>query len=76
VFLELISLLPPNSLYHDLWPKILDLKMPRALALSLLGSLHEDQEKRNTFEELFLLLSSAEGSEIADQDNEEYADYF
>jgi serine/threonine protein kinase len=76
VFLELISLQPPNTLYRDLWPKILTLEMNQTLLLSLMGTLHDAQESRMTFDELFLMLSCVEAKEIADQDNEEYAAEF
>jgi hypothetical protein len=76
VFLELISSLPPNCLYHDLWPMILDLDMPRVLSLSLSGTLQKDPTKRNTFDELFQLLSSEEGKKIADHVDEENAAEF
>jgi hypothetical protein len=69
-------LLPPNSLYHDLWPRILELDMPGVLSLSLSGTLQKDPTKRNTFDELFQLLSSEEGKKIADQDDEENAAEF
>jgi hypothetical protein len=76
VFLELISMLPPNSLYYDLWPKVMELEMPAALSLCLSGTLQEDPDRRNTFDELFQLFSSEEGKRIADQDYEEYAAEF
>jgi hypothetical protein len=69
-------LLPPNSLYHDLWPRILELDMPGVLSLSLSGTLQKDPTKRNTFDELFQLISSEEGKKIADQDDEENAAEF
>jgi serine/threonine protein kinase len=77
VFLELMSLLPPNTLYRDLWPKVLNLvEMPQVLSTILTGTLHDFQGSRNTFDELFQLLSSEDGKVIEEMDNEEYADEF
>jgi serine/threonine protein kinase len=76
VFLELCSLHPPNFLYRDLWPMVLDLQMPKVLTLSLTSTLQEDPEKRKTFNELFVMLNGVEGREIAEQDNEEFAEDF
>jgi hypothetical protein len=70
VFLELMSMHPPNTLYSELWPNVLELAMPRALFLSLTGTLDIDPAKRSTFAELFIMLSGEEGKKIADQDNE------
>jgi serine/threonine protein kinase len=76
VFLEMISLLPPNTLYFDLWPKVLDLDMPPVLSMSLSDTLQKDPLFRKTFEELFVLLSSKEAKEISEQDNEEHNEEF
>jgi uncharacterized protein with von Willebrand factor type A (vWA) domain len=67
---------PPNTLYRDLWPMILELEMPLVLKESLTSTLQEDPEKRKTFDELFVMLSGSAGNEIADQDNEEFAEEF
>jgi serine/threonine protein kinase len=75
IFLELMSLHPPNSL-HQLWPEVLDIEMPRALSLCLSGTLQENPDKRNTFYELFQLLGSEEGKKIAEQENEENEEEF
>jgi hypothetical protein len=70
IFLELMSMHPPNNLHYELWPKILELDMPHALTLSLTGTLDVNPTKRSTFAELFIMLSGEEGKKIADQDNE------
>jgi hypothetical protein len=70
IFLELMSMHPPNNLHYELWPKVLELAMPHALFLSLTGTLDIDPAKRSTFAELFIILSGEEGKKIADQDNE------
>jgi hypothetical protein len=67
---------PPNTLYYELWPKVLKLDMPHALSLSLSGTLDVDPAKRSTFAKLFIMLSGDEGNKIADQDNEEDAAEF
>jgi serine/threonine protein kinase len=57
VFLELMSMHLPNSLYYELWPMVLELPLPHALFLSLTGTLDDDPAKRSTFVELFKMLS-------------------
>jgi serine/threonine protein kinase len=76
IILELIALQPPGNLHYDLWPGILDLAMPKALAQSLSQTLAEDPSCRSSFSELFLMLSSKDGRKIAKQDNEVNADNF
>jgi serine/threonine protein kinase len=61
IFLELIALASPNTLYEVLWPRILEIPLPPALKKILRKSLAEVPEKRTgSFAELLLILRSNE----------------
>jgi hypothetical protein len=64
VFLELLTLQKPNSLWIDLYPGILEVKLPVALLKCISSSLDPDPEKRMHFTELLVLLRSQDGIEI------------
>jgi hypothetical protein len=66
VFLELLTLQKPNTLWDDLYPGILKVKLPAALLKCFSSSLDPDPEKRMHFMELLLLLKSQEGTAIAE----------
>jgi serine/threonine protein kinase len=65
VFLELLTLQKPNKLFDDLYPGILEVKLPRGLIKCLACSLDPDPDKRVQFTELLTLLKSGEGFAIA-----------
>jgi serine/threonine protein kinase len=56
VFLELLTLQKPNSLWDDLYPGILKVKLPAALLKFFSSSLDPNPEKRMQFTGLLLLL--------------------
>jgi serine/threonine protein kinase len=61
IFLELIALASPNTLYDVLWPRILEIPLPPALKEILRKSLAEAPQKRTgSFDELLLILRSNE----------------
>jgi hypothetical protein len=64
IFLELLTLQKPNTLYDDLYPGILKVKLPAALLTCFARSLDSDPEKRMQFSDLLHLLRSKEGKEI------------
>jgi serine/threonine protein kinase len=64
IFLELLTLQKPNSLYRDIYPAILKVKLPDALLRCLSSSLDFDPEKRIQFTELLALLRSEDGKVI------------
>jgi serine/threonine protein kinase len=66
VFLELLTLQKPNSLWDDLYPGILKVKLPAALLKCLSKSLDPNPEKRMQFKDLLILLTSQEGILIRD----------
>jgi serine/threonine protein kinase len=66
VFLELLTLQRPNTLWEDLYPGILKVKLPTALLKCLSSSLDPDPRKRMQFKDLLVLLSSDDGSVIGD----------
>jgi serine/threonine protein kinase len=59
VYLEIISLKPPQGLYKLLWPSILGKGLPVCLEQVLSGSLEMKQAERKTFEEIFSILESS-----------------
>jgi hypothetical protein len=56
IFLELLTLQKPNTLYDDLYPGILKVKLPAALLTCFARSLDSDPEKRMQFSDLLHLL--------------------
>jgi serine/threonine protein kinase len=64
VFLELLTLQKPNCLWEDLYPGILDVKLPEVLLKCYSSSLDPDPEKRIQFKELLELLKSQDGVAI------------
>jgi serine/threonine protein kinase len=66
VFLELLTLQKPNTLWDDLYPGILKVKLPEALLKCFSSSLDPDPTKRMQFKELLVLLKSQEGAAIGD----------
>jgi serine/threonine protein kinase len=66
VFLELLTLQRPNSLWNDLYPGILEVKLPVALLKCISSSLDPDSEKRMNFTELLVLLRSHDGTAIGE----------
>jgi serine/threonine protein kinase len=64
VFLELLTLQKPNFLWDDLYPGILDVKLPVVLLKCFSSSLDPDPEKRMQFKDLLILLRSQGGKEI------------
>jgi serine/threonine protein kinase len=64
VFLELLTLQKPNSLWDDLYPGILKVKLPAALLKCLSSSLDPDPGKRMQFKDLLVLLRSQDGKAI------------
>jgi serine/threonine protein kinase len=63
MFLELLTLHKPNTLYRDLYPDILKVKLPVAMLQCLSGTLDFDPEKRLHFTQLLVLLRSREGQD-------------
>jgi serine/threonine protein kinase len=67
IFLELITLSSPSTLYKDTWPHILNISLPPTLKKILNKSLEADPETRTgSFDELLLILSSEEGKIIGE----------
>jgi hypothetical protein len=66
VFLELLVLQKPNSLWYDLYPGILNIKLPAILLKCFTSSLDPDPAKRKQFTELLVLLRSQDGKKIGD----------
>ena len=65
VFLELVTLNAPTHLYEYLWPKISSIELPQALSQLFMITLDKDPENRFQFPEMFLMLRSSQGREIA-----------
>jgi serine/threonine protein kinase len=61
VFLELLTLQKPNTLWEDIYPGILKVKLPAALLKCFSSSLDPDPEKRMQFKDLLVLLRSQDG---------------
>jgi serine/threonine protein kinase len=71
IFLELIALSSPNTLYEVLWPRILEIPLPPALKQILCKSLAEAPQKRTgSFNELLLILRSNEEEVVAELIND------
>jgi hypothetical protein len=66
VFLELLTLQKSNSLWDDLYPGILKVKLPAALLKCFAGTLDPDPAKRMQFTGLLILLRSQEGTLIGE----------
>jgi serine/threonine protein kinase len=66
IFLELLTLQKPNTLWDDLYPGILDVKLPAVLLKCLSNSLDPNPEKRMHFKDLLVLLRSQEGIAIGE----------
>jgi serine/threonine protein kinase len=66
IFLELLTLQKPNTLYEDLWPKILEVKLPKALLQCFASTLDSDPENRLHFTDLLVMLKSRDGYAIKD----------
>jgi serine/threonine protein kinase len=67
IFLELITLSSPSTLYKDTWPHILNISLPLALREILNMSLAADPESRTgSFDEILLVLRSDEGKIIGE----------
>jgi serine/threonine protein kinase len=64
VFLELLTLQKPNTLWDDLYPGILKVKLPTVLLNCFSSSLDPDPMKRMQFMELLVLLRGQEGTAI------------
>jgi serine/threonine protein kinase len=75
IFLELISLSSPSTLFEVLWPRILEIPLPPALKEILRKSLVGAPQKRTgSFAELLLILRSNE-EEVAGEliDNADFS---
>jgi serine/threonine protein kinase len=71
IFLELISLSSPSTLYEVLWPRVLEIPLPPALKEILRKSLAEAPQKRTgSFAELLLILRSNEEQVVGELINE------
>jgi serine/threonine protein kinase len=66
IFLELLTLQMPNSLWDDLYPGILDVKLPAVLLKCFSDSLDPNPCKRKQFTDLLVLLRSQGGTEIGE----------
>jgi serine/threonine protein kinase len=66
IFLELLTLQKPNTLWDDLYPGILNVKLPAALLKCLSSSLDPDPGKRIQFKDLLVLLRSQDGISIGE----------
>jgi serine/threonine protein kinase len=66
VFLELLTFQKPNTLWDDLYPGILQVKLPTVLLECFSGSLDPDPLKRIQFTDLLVLLRSQDGKKIRD----------
>jgi hypothetical protein len=64
IFLELLTLQKPNTLWDDLYPEILDVNLPTVLLKCFACSLDPDPAKRMQFTELLVLIRSPDGSAI------------
>jgi hypothetical protein len=66
VFLEILTLQTPNTLWDDLYPGILDVNLPAVLLKCFSSSLDPDPGKRIQFTDLLELLRSQDGTAIRD----------
>jgi hypothetical protein len=72
IFLELIALASPGTLYEVLWPRILEIPLPPALKESLRKSLAESLEKRTgSFDKLLMILRSNEEEVVGELVNDD-----
>jgi hypothetical protein len=72
IFLELIALSSPSTLYEVLWPRVLEVPLPPALKEILSKSLAEELEARTgSFDELLMTLRSDDGMIIGELSDEE-----
>jgi serine/threonine protein kinase len=71
IFLELITLSSPKTLYNDLWPRVLQMALPPAMKKILSMSLAAEPESRTgSFNELLSILRSDEGKVIGELRND------
>jgi serine/threonine protein kinase len=71
IFLELISLSSPSTLFEVLWPRVLEIPLPPALKDILPKSLAEAPQKRTgSFAELLLILRSNEEQVVGELIND------
>jgi hypothetical protein len=68
VFLELLTLQKPNTLYDDLYPGILKVKLPKILLKCFSVTLNPDPAKRIQFTDLIVLLRSEDGNAIKEME--------
>jgi serine/threonine protein kinase len=66
VFLELLTLQKPNTLWDDLYPGILKVKLPAVQLKCFSSSLDPDPGKRIQFKDLLVLLRSQDGNAIGE----------
>jgi hypothetical protein len=66
IFLELLTLQRPNTLWDDLYPGILDVNLPAVLLKCFSSSLDPEPAKRMQFTDLLELLRSQDGNKIRD----------
>jgi serine/threonine protein kinase len=66
IFLELLTLQKPNTLWDDLYPGIFKVKLPAALLKCFSNSLDPDPVKRMQFKDLLVLLTSQDGMAIGE----------
>jgi serine/threonine protein kinase len=66
IFLELLTLQKPNTLWDDLYPGILNIKLPAVLLECLSCSLNPNPGKRIQFAELLMLLRGESGKAIGE----------
>jgi hypothetical protein len=67
IFLELIALCSPKTLYKVMWPRVIHTSLPPALKEILQMSLVAEPETRTgSFDELLLILRSEGGKEIGE----------
>jgi serine/threonine protein kinase len=72
IFLELISLSSPSTLFEVLWPRVLEIPLPPALKEILRKSLAEAPQKRTgSFAELLLILRSNEEQVVGELINDD-----
>jgi serine/threonine protein kinase len=64
VFLEILTLQKPYTLWDDLYPGVLEVKLPAVLLKCFSNSLDPEPTKRIQFKELLVLLRSQEGTAI------------
>jgi hypothetical protein len=66
IFLELIALASPSTLFEVLWPRILEIPLPPTLKEILRKSLVEPEKRTGSFNELLLILRSNEEQVVAE----------